>query len=102
MKQKEILFMLVSTFVLVTLWVGFSIYHSFVSSTIQEPLKIQIQPISPNFDDKAIQSFKKRGEIDPIMEIAESPEENKSSNSGALNPTSTTSAEENTFKVALP
>ena len=102
MKQKEILFILISTFALTTLWVGFSIYHNFVSSTIQGPVQIQIQPISPNFDEKAIQTFKTRSKIQPILEIIKNQEESKSSNSGDLNPVSTTSAEKDTFKAMLP
>lgn len=76
MKQKDILIILVSSFVLVIAWVGFSIYHSSVKSTIPETLNIKIIPIEPNFDVNTIEKIKNRKEITPIFEMT--PEEKSS------------------------
>ncbi len=69
MKQKDILFLLISTFIIVILWVIFSVYHNYILSTISEPIQMQIVPISPNFDTKAIDKLKKREKISPSYTI---------------------------------
>lgn len=71
MKQKDILLILVPTFIMVILWIAFSVYHSHVSSTITEPLNKQINPIGENFDLEALNSLKKRVRFEPIYEIPE-------------------------------
>jgi|SRR3990167_7718683 len=72
MKQKDILLILVPTFVMVLLWVVFNVYHSHVSSTISEPLNKQIDPIPQAFDLQGLESLKKRVRLEPIYEIPES------------------------------
>ena len=69
MKQKDLLLLVGSFFFLVLLYIGFSIYHNSVSSTIPEDLNIQIIPISPVFDEKTISDLKKRASVKPIYEI---------------------------------
>lgn len=60
---------IVPTLIFVILWVIFSIYHNFVSSTIPETVKVQINPINPSFDTKTIDQIKNREKIDVIEEI---------------------------------
>ena len=77
MKQRDILFLVISTFVLIAVWIGFSIYHNLVSSTIAMPVKEKIVPIDPTFDTKTIDMLKERKNIEPIFQ-AESKEATES------------------------
>lgn len=70
MKQKDLLLLVGSFFFLVLLYIGFSIYHNSVSSTIPEELNVQIVPISPVFDEKTISDLKKRTNVTPIYQIS--------------------------------
>lgn len=72
MKRKDILLILIPSFLFVLAWTGFSIYHSFVNSTISESLDTQILPINPSFDTSTITSLKNRMHVDPIYEITPS------------------------------
>lgn len=65
MKEREILFVVVSIFALVLLYIGFNIYHNSVTSTIPQALSIQVAPIAPSFDQKTIDSVKKREKVSP-------------------------------------
>jgi len=73
MKQKDILLILIPTFIITILWVVFSIYHNLTTSTIVDPLTIQILPLNGAFDEKSIQSIKNRQRIDPLYELQEIP-----------------------------
>lgn len=69
MKQKDILFLLASTLIVVLLWIIFSVYHNLAVTTISKSTTTQIIPISPDFDTKTIENLKKREKILPIYEI---------------------------------
>lgn len=71
MKQKDLFMILIPSFVIVVFWIGLTIYHNSVSSTIPPALNIQIKPIDPNFNTKAIADLKRRKEITPMFEMAE-------------------------------
>lgn len=68
MNQKDILLLLIPFSLLVVLYIALSVYHNLVTSTISEAVNIQITPISPNFDQKAIIGIRKRQTIVPIFE----------------------------------
>lgn len=68
MKQKDILLLLIPFSLLVAVYIGLSIYHNIVTSTIPEALNIQITPISPDFDQRAIMNIKKREKVSPVFE----------------------------------
>ncbi len=68
MKQKEIVRIVISIFILVVIYIGFSIYHNSVTSTITDALSIQIQPIAGSFDAQALDSIKKRVNIQPSLQ----------------------------------
>lgn len=72
MKQKDLLLLLVPFFILVVAWIIFNIYHNSVASTISDTLNIQITPINPSFDTKAIEAIKKRDRIEPIYNLSNS------------------------------
>jgi len=90
MKQRDILFLVVSTFVLILAWIGFSIYHNLVSSTITGPVEEKIIPINPTFDTRTIDALKERKKIEPLFQtkIKETTEstaiENTSTNSANI------------------
>ncbi|OGH13564.1 MAG: hypothetical protein A3H50_00250 [Candidatus Levybacteria bacterium RIFCSPLOWO2_02_FULL_37_10] len=68
MKQRDVLFLAISTFVLITAWIGFSIYHNLMSSTITKPVAEKIVPLNPNFDTKTIDSLKEREKIEAVFQ----------------------------------
>ncbi len=67
-KQKDILFILISSFVVVVAWIGFNIYHIKVTSTVNEHVQSQLNPINPTFDQETIQELKTREDINPLFE----------------------------------
>lgn len=68
MKRREILFILVSTLILVIAWIGFNVYHNTVTSTISDILNIRISPINPDFNIKDFEKLKERKKVLPIFE----------------------------------
>lgn len=66
--QKDILYISISIFVLVVLWIGFNLYHAYVTSTIAPDLQLQIAPIDPKFDTEIINKLKTREKIAPLYE----------------------------------
>lgn len=69
MKIKDLLFIAISFFTLVFIWIVFNIYHNIVTSTIPESTNIQIAPIEKNFDTKIIDALKRREKIIPIFDL---------------------------------
>ena len=69
MKRKDLLIILIPSFIFVILWIVFSIHHAINTPTITDSENMQIIPISPNFDTKAIEFLKKREIVTPIYEI---------------------------------
>lgn len=70
MKRKDILIILVPTFIFVVFWIIFSINHTINTSTISNVESVQIAPISSSFDKTTLNSLKKREIVTPIYEIA--------------------------------
>lgn len=68
-KQKNLVFLLSSSTVVTVAWIGFSIYHTAVTSTLDPVLTTQIQPISPRFNDATIQNILNRQDVLPTYEI---------------------------------
>jgi hypothetical protein len=71
MKKNDILIILIPTFIFVLVWIGFSIYHSIIASTITDTVNMQITPINPNFDTKTIESLKNRQNVSHIFTASE-------------------------------
>jgi hypothetical protein len=67
-KRGHVLFLLISVFIVVTAWVGFNIYHTYVTSTISQDLQTAIMPISPGFDTAALDKLKARKNVAPIYQ----------------------------------
>jgi hypothetical protein len=71
MKQKNVVLVLFSFMILTIAWMGFSFYHAAVTSTIDETLSIQIQPISPRFNEQTLDLLNKRTPIAPSYVLTE-------------------------------
>lgn len=69
MKQKNILIIIILLFIFALAWIGGSIYHSGVSSTISENTNKDIAPIAPTFDTKTIDKLKSREKIVPSFDL---------------------------------
>ncbi len=67
-RRKDILFILGSSFVVVVAWIGFNLYHIYVTSTISEDIQVQLTPIDPTFDTAIIQNLKSREQVNPAFE----------------------------------
>jgi hypothetical protein len=67
---KDLLFLSISSFIVVVAWVGFNLYHSYVTTTITPELQIQIVPINPNFDTAMLEKLKARKQVAPITELS--------------------------------
>lgn len=70
MNRRQLLIILIPTFLFVVFWITSNIYHGIVTSTISDSTDIQIKPISPNFDTKTIGKLKQREAVVPIFEIS--------------------------------
>lgn len=69
MKQRDILLILISVFIVTIAWIAFNVIHNSTTSTISENLTLQIIPIVPNFDNKAIEKLKARQTITPLYQF---------------------------------
>lgn len=84
MKQKDLLIILIPSFLITILWVIFSVYHNYVTSTIKDPLTYQIIPIDGTFNMQGIEKIKERRNFDPVytfqggVELTPTPEEEPS------------------------
>src|ERR1041385_6278665 len=67
--QTDILFLSISFFMIVFLWIGFNLYHAYATSTISKDLQMQIVPIAPKFDTATLDKLKTRQQIVPLLEL---------------------------------
>ncbi len=72
-RQNEIFLILLSSFILVVIWVCFNIYHASQTSTLNAVLTGEIVPIQPTFDTKTVGELKKRTVIQPIDSVTALP-----------------------------
>jgi hypothetical protein len=68
MKQKDIVFLIISGFIVIIFWIIFSVFHNANTSTISSSVAADIVPISPNFDTKTITILKQRTKIAPLFQ----------------------------------
>jgi hypothetical protein len=78
MKQKDLLILLVPMFLITILWVVFNIYHNYVTSTITDPLTLQIVPIDGKFNRTSLESIKDRKRLEPLFIAPVTEDENTS------------------------
>lgn len=72
-KQKklyqDILFVLISSFIVVIAWIGSNLYHIYITSTISEEVQAQLPPIEGTFDVNTLHKLKSRIQVNPAFEI---------------------------------
>jgi hypothetical protein len=76
LKRRDVLIILWMTFITVVAWIGFSIYHISVTSTIKDIDASAIAPIDPNFDMGTINKLKSREKVEPVYQFSETTAEN--------------------------
>lgn len=64
MTKKYVFFTSIISFILTVIWITSNVYHSYATSTIEPLLQIQIQEISPTFDEEALADLKQRTVIE--------------------------------------
>ena len=69
--RKDILFLFISVFLVVFAWIGFSLHHRWVTSTIDEEIQLQLEPIDPTFDMQTIEELRSREDIAPLNDVDE-------------------------------
>lgn len=88
--QKNLLFILVPSTILVIFWIIFSVYDKSTTSTISAAQTQAIQSISPVFPTGVLADLKKRTVIDPLYSIDSLPiAEGSESAVSSINPTPT-------------
>lgn len=65
--QNDFLFLSLSIFIIIAVWIGSNIYHAWVTTTISENLQLQIIPIEGRFDTATIDNLKKRKIVQPLF-----------------------------------
>lgn len=63
--QKDIVFLTVSMFITVFIWISFNIYDAYVTSTIDDVLQTQILPIDGKFNVDTIEKLQTRKIVAP-------------------------------------
>lgn len=71
-RQKDILYLLISGFVLSVILVISNVYHNHATSTISETLQLEVLPIEPRFDKTTLEKIKQRTKVDPRFEVSTS------------------------------
>jgi hypothetical protein len=67
--QKDILYLSISIFVVVVLWIGFNLYHAHATSTIAPEIQAKIEKIDPAFDTATLQKLEERQRVNPVYEL---------------------------------
>ena len=68
-QQKNLLYILVPSTILIIIWIIFGIYSKAISSTLTENQNLSIVPIAPVFQTKVFSSLEKRKKVDPVFTI---------------------------------
>lgn len=106
MKRKDILLLLISSVILVTAWIVFSIMHQLVTPTINQTVSQSISPIEPSFDISIINTLKTRTKVAPLLAVSITPSPSPISQSpitgNSISPTPTISFTQSGSSSALP
>ena len=73
MKQRDIIFFLVSVCICVFAWIAFTVVHNSLTSTINATTLEAISPINPTFDTDTLQKMKNRTVVSPAFTISAVP-----------------------------
>ncbi len=70
MKQRDYLFLIISSAILVVIWVTFNIIHTAITSTISASIGQQLEPISATFDTQTLNGLNSRKKVVPAFVIS--------------------------------
>lgn len=84
MKQKNLLFLAISVFIVIVFWIVADLYNKAATSTIGDVLSIQIQPITPDFDSVILERLRKRTKVIPVKPAPISPTPSEASEAAIL------------------
>lgn len=76
--KDDLVIILITSFILIVCWIGFTIYNKSVSSTIDDTLTKEILPISPTFDTATITNLSNRQKITPLYTLTQTEEASES------------------------
>lgn len=66
--HRDVLSILISSFIVVVFWIGSNIYHIWATSTIDENVQNKLKPIAGSFDMQVLTNLKKRTQINPTYD----------------------------------
>lgn len=70
MKEKNIMFILVSSGIVTIAWIAFTFHHTLVTSTLEPDLQEKLKTISDRFNESAIDAILNRREVTPTYELS--------------------------------
>ncbi|CAN5165992.1 hypothetical protein BH11PAT1_BH11PAT1_6420 [soil metagenome] len=70
MKQKDLVLLFGTSCFVVIAWIGFSLYNTKVTSTIDEAEVIEVKPIDGTFDTAALDLVRARQSIVPLYSLS--------------------------------
>lgn len=71
MKKNDLLFLTLSGFFVVMVWIGITIFLAARTSTISEPITALILPIPGTFDTAALNGLEQRKTITPLYRVTQ-------------------------------
>ena len=69
MKQKDIFYIVVSSFIVVVIWIAANLWHIQNASKLSETVIKQSSPITPSFDTGTLAKLKERSQAAPLFTI---------------------------------
>lgn len=100
--QKDLTLLTSSFFILVVIWISFSIYHTHTTSTVSDVLQIRIQPINGKFDTLTIDKLKKKLPVSPEFSSPFSTESARNIDTNIASPTPTETPEPTVEPIPVP
>lgn len=68
-RQKDLLLLLISGFILTVIWIVATVKHNIDTSTISDALRVEVTSIVPKFDTKTLDVIKSKTNVDPRFEV---------------------------------
>lgn len=81
MKQKDIFYLLVSSFIVIVIWIGANLWHIQNETKLSDLVLMQSTPINPLFDRQTLNKLKERSQATPLFSLK------SASQSATLTPT---------------
>lgn len=69
MKQKDIFYIVLSSFIVIVIWIVANLWHIQNVSKLSDSVIMQTTPITPSFDTQTLQKLKTRSQTSPDFSI---------------------------------